>query len=178
MNKEQILKLIKEKARRDARNRKDRRFLTAMGFLVAKGFLKTNLQIPLTPNKKLKLQDVIWAGLNVEPRILEVLPAAVLRLDKHFDLDKKKHENLAKIIGQLKKEKEQGDDFFGVPFAKLKVWVDLPLKDGRMISFNERKITKTYRLNLESIRKLKELSQEWHCSETEALQRTIVQART
>ena len=47
-----------------------------MGFLVRKGFLHTNKTIPLNPNDHIDLSDAVWAGRVVEPRILEVLPAA------------------------------------------------------------------------------------------------------
>jgi hypothetical protein len=38
------------------------RILETMGFLATKGFLKTNLEMPLLPNKRLRVEDVIWAG--------------------------------------------------------------------------------------------------------------------
>jgi len=55
-----------------------------MGFLVAKGFLYTNKKIPLNPNEHINLKDAIWAGRFVEPRILEVLPAAYERFKKYL----------------------------------------------------------------------------------------------
>lgn len=176
MKKEEILKLIGQKARKDTINRRDPRFLNAIGFFVAKGFLKTNFPVQPKPNKKLKIDDVMWAGTNVEPRLLEVLPAAVLRLEKHFDYDKNKHEALAKIIQQLKNRQERGDAFLGVPYTRFKVWLDLPLKDGRTVLYNEKRVTKTYRLQSDVIAKLKKLAHDWNCSETEALQRSVVKA--
>ena len=71
----------------------DRRFRESMGFLVAKGFLKTNFPVPLLPNKRLRLEDVLWAGTHVEPRILEVLPAAVLRLEQHRPATRPSHDS-------------------------------------------------------------------------------------
>ena len=66
-----------------------------MGFLVAKGFLYTNKKIPLNPNQHINLNDAVWAGLFIEPRILEVLPAAYERFKKHFSVDSDKIEKLA-----------------------------------------------------------------------------------
>ncbi len=77
MKKEEILKRIVAKAKVDAKMRKEPRFLKVMGFLVAKGFLDVNYPVPRLPNQRLLLEDAIWAGKNVEPRILEVLPAAL-----------------------------------------------------------------------------------------------------
>lgn len=173
MKNDDLLKLIKEKAKINARHRKDKRFIDAMGFLVAKGFLKTNLAIPGTPNKKLKLDDVIWAGKNVEPRILEVLPAAALRLEKHFDLDPVKHAELVKVLQQLKKNQEDGDDFLGVPYKKFKVWVELRLRDGRVKTVSEKKVVKTFRLKPKTLSELEKRAKDWKCTETEVIEKIL-----
>ena len=62
MKKEALIRKIRRRARQDEGNRQDRRFLDTMGFLVAKGLLKTNMPIDLLPNKRLRIDDVIWAG--------------------------------------------------------------------------------------------------------------------
>ena len=95
MNKRAFIKKIKEIAQQDKRRRLDSRYLKVMGFLVAKGFLYTNKKIHLNPNGHINLTDAIWAGRYVEPRILEVLPAAYERFKmkekclKLFDLNPK-----------------------------------------------------------------------------------------
>lgn len=81
-------------------------------FWLQKVFLQTNLEVALTPNKRLRIDDALWAGQNVEPRILEVLPAAVLRLERHFDLNAAKHKELAGVVMQLRKQQKDGDSFF------------------------------------------------------------------
>jgi hypothetical protein len=75
-----------------------------MGFLVAKGFLYTNKKIPLNPNGHINLKDAIWAGRFVEPRILEVLPAAYERFIKHFSGDAATIEKLERIIDGIKQK--------------------------------------------------------------------------
>jgi hypothetical protein len=174
MTKEELLKKIKAKAKVDAKNRHDPRFLETMGFLVAKGFLKMNWEIPLVPNKKLKIDHAIWAGMNVEPRILEVLPAAALRLAKHFDLDPIKHRELAQVVNQLRNRETKGADFFGMPYEKMKVWVDLPLRDKRMKSMVEKKVMKTFRLDPAAVERLKRIAKEQNCNETEVLEKMIL----
>ncbi|CAB1076551.1 hypothetical protein JY97_09665 [Alkalispirochaeta odontotermitis] len=84
MTDKDLIKKIKQIAQRDMRHRLDPRFLKVMGFLVAKGFLHTNKKIPLNPNEHIDLKEAVWAGHVVEPRILEVLPAAYERFKKHF----------------------------------------------------------------------------------------------
>lgn len=112
MKNEKLLKLIKEKAAKDAEMRKDPRYLRTMGFLVAKGFLKTEKLFPLRV-RMLNVDDAIWAGVNVEPRILEVLPAAIIRFEKYFYFDKTKYPILIEIIKHLKKGELYAKDFHG-----------------------------------------------------------------
>ena len=132
MNKDALIEKIKKKAKQDEKYRRDPRFLETMGFLTAKGLLRTNLEILRQPNRRLRIDDVLWAGQNVEPRILEVLPAAVLRLGKHFDFDPIRHKELAQVIRLLREPAPKGEDFFGIPYEKVKVWLDFPLLDKRV----------------------------------------------
>jgi len=76
VNKKDFIKKIKKLAQQDEKRRLDPRYLKVMGFLAAKGFLYINKKILLNPNGHINLTDAIWAGRFVEPRILEVLPAA------------------------------------------------------------------------------------------------------
>jgi hypothetical protein len=174
MSKEALIRRIKEKAKQDEKNRRDRRFLEAMGFLVAKGFLKTNLEMQMLPNKRLRLEDVIWAGENVEPRILEVLPAAVLRLGKHFDLDATTHQELAEVVDNLRRREETGKSFCGIPYEKVRVWADFPLLDKRVKPLTKRKVVKTFRLDPEAVEKLRRVAQQKGCSETEVLETLLL----
>jgi hypothetical protein len=171
-----LLERIKRKAKRDAKNRKDPRFLETMGFLVAKGFLKTNFEIVPLPNKRLRIDDAVWAGKNVEPRILEVLPAAVLRLEKHFDgLDANRE--LAKTVAQLRGRQEEGDSFCDVPYRKLKVWTELPLLDKRVKTVAEKKRIKTFRLDPDALERLKTVARERDSTETEVLEKLLLGLR-
>ncbi len=174
MNKEALIQQIKDQAKRDAKKRRDPRFVETMGFLVAKGFLKANQEFPLLPNKRLHIGDVIWAGQNVEPRILEVLPAAVLRLGKHFY----PFENnpLLTVIDQLRRREEKGDAFFGMPYEKIRQWADFPLRDGRVKSVTKKKVVKTFRLDPIAIERLKRAAEEKGITETEVLETLLLGA--
>jgi hypothetical protein len=173
MNREALIEEIKAKARIDAKNRHDQRYLETMGFLVAKGFLKTNMKTSLQPNRRIRIEDAIWAGENVEPRILEVLPAAVLRLGKHFDLDPIKHDKLARVVAQLRKLQLDGDDFFGMPYKKMKVWAEFPLRDKRVKSVGEKKVMKTFRLDRAAVERLAEIAKNMGATETEVLEKLL-----
>ncbi len=176
MNRESLIRKIKEKAKQDEKNRRDRRFLETMGFLVAKGFLKTNVEVLLLPNKRLRVDDAIWAGRNVEPRILEVLPAAVLRLGKHFDLDPAFHKELAEVIDQLRRHEEKGKAFYGIPYEKLRVWAEFPLRDKRVKPLTKRKVVKTFRLDPVAIENLRRVAEQKGCTETEIIEKLLLSA--
>lgn len=174
MNKQELLRKIKAKAKIDERNRHDPRFLETCGFLVAKGFLKTNMDVPLLPNKRIRLDDALWAGQHVEPRILEVLPAAVLRLEKHFDFDPLRYPDLAETIEHLRQGDKKGPEFRGMPFEKLRQWVNFPLPDKRMKKLAEKKILKTFRLDPRAVARLKEMAKKKGVTETELVEGLIV----
>lgn len=78
MGTNEFLKKIRVKAEQNKLNRQDLRFKKTIGILKAKGLLQTNLDIPARTGLKIEVKDALWAGRNVEPRILEVLPAAIV----------------------------------------------------------------------------------------------------
>lgn len=168
-----IIQKIKIKAKRDRKNRLDPRFLDTMGFLVAKGFLRTNFNVQHMPNKRINIKDAIWAGQNVEPRILEVLPAAILRLEKHFDLKKDQYPMLEKILNMLQRNEEYGEAFFDIPYQKLKMWLNFPLRDKRTKAHEKKKLMRTFRLTPLAILKLKELANQKNCSEAAVLEEVL-----
>jgi hypothetical protein len=174
MNEKQLLRKIREQAKRDALNRLDRRFKETMGFLVAKGLLKVNYPVRRMPNQRLRIEDAIWAGQNGEPRILEVLPTAVLRLEKHFDLDEARHPILFRVVEAMREGATEGEAFLGVPFAKLRAWRDFPLLDGRTKLQKDKKITKTFRLRPDVLEFLVRGAQAKGCTETAFLEACLL----
>ena len=174
MKREDILKQAKIAAALNKKNRRDPRYLRAIGFLVAKGFLFTNQQIPRTPNIRIDIEDAIWAGENVEPRILEVLPAAVMRMKKHFNYNPVVHTELRKVIELL--EENRAGEFFGILTEKLKPWLNNRLKDGRIKKFEEKKVMKTFRFSPSTIEKMNMLKKKMKLSETEILEKLIAKS--
>jgi hypothetical protein len=120
-----------------------------MGCFVAKGFLKT---------------------------ILEVLPAAVLRLTNHFDFDATAHKALAEAVDQLRKHEESGKAFYGIPYEKIRVWADFPLRDKRVKPLTQRKVVKTFRLNPLAVESLRRVAKQKGCTETEVLETLLLSA--
>lgn len=152
MDNKKIIEQIKKAALQDDKKRKDRRYRIAMAFLVRKGFLKTNLNFEKYYLARVRIKDMIWAGQNVEPRILEVLPAAILRLPKAFIVDDiKRLFNLDQVISDLRHQKESGADFLNMPYKKMKIWMNISLNDRRTKAKDNKKVMKTFRLSPQTI---------------------------
>ncbi len=179
MKKEEIVAKIKKAAQKDKKRRRDPRYRNTMAFLVNKGFLRANQKFPMGGNVRIAIEDAIWAGQNIEPRILEVLPAAVIRLNKHFVLGKNRTKemiNLEETINDLRELKEQGRDFLGIRYDKIKIWVNFKLKDGRIKTQVDKKIARNYRLRPKTIEILKNKALASKISDTEYLENLILKS--
>ena len=173
MNKKALIIKIEELALQDKQRRIDPRYLKVMGFLVAKGFLYTNTKMPLYPNEYIHLKDAIWAGRFVEPRILEVLPAAYERFKKHFSGDAVTIKELEHIIDGIKQKNNHKIGFYGISNKKIMPWFFIRLRDKRSKPFNKRKVSKTFRFKPETVGTLKRLKEQSGQSETEILEKLI-----
>jgi hypothetical protein len=173
VNKKDFVKNIKKLAQQDEKRRQDPRYLKVMGFLAAKGFLYINKTIPLNPNGHIYLADAIWAGCFVEPRILEVLPAAYERFKRQFSGDAETVEKLEQIIDHIKQKSDHKIEFYGIPLEKIKPWFFIRLRDRRSKSLDERKVSKTFRFKPETVNILKNLKAQTGQSETSILENLI-----
>ena len=171
MKKATFLKRAKAAARQNERLRKDPRFVRVIGLLKAKGFLFTNLPIREMPRVHITVQDAIWAGENVEPRILEVLPAAVHRLKRNIQYDPEEHPDLRDVIEAVQNGKEA--TFRGIAADKIAPWFYLDLRDKRYKIPLEHKRLKTFRLNPRLIDRLKLCSKRMGKSETQVIEELI-----
>jgi hypothetical protein len=177
VNKRDFIKKIKKLAQQDKKRRQDPRYLKVMGFLAAKGFLYINKKILLNPNGHINLTDAIWAGHFVEPRILEVLPAAYERFKRHFSGDAETVEKLEQIIDRIKQKSDHKIEFYGISIEKIRPWFFIRLRDGRSKSLDERKISKTFRFKPETVDILKNLKDQTGQSETAILENLIAAKR-
>ena len=173
-----FLKKLKEKAEQDNKKRQDLRFRKVMGFLLAKGLLRTNIaDIELRPQVKMTIDEILWAAREVEPRILEVLPAVLLKFPGHILLKKNLPTELQEIIDRIRKGEEQGPDFQGVPYAKMKYWTNLRLPDRRTKPQNELKTQKNFRLSPGLVEKLAKLSRDRNLTETEIIEMAVARLK-
>ncbi|MEJ2170067.1 MAG: hypothetical protein P8X90_31595 [Desulfobacterales bacterium] len=177
LNRKDLIKKIGVIAQQDKKRRQDPRYLKIMGFLVAKGFLYTNARIPLYPNAHINLKDALWAGRFVEPRILEVLPAAYERFKNHFAGDADTIAKFEQVITRIRHKDNQSIEFYGVSIEKIRPWFFIRLKDGRSKSIEERKVSKTFRFKPETVETLKNLKEQTGQSESEILEKLIAAAK-
>lgn len=116
-----------------------------IGFFVAKGLLISSAYEP-AGSAKLKASDILYVAAHVEPRILEVLPAALIHFPKSF-LDK---ERLPKavhdVVAAIKAGNETGRDLAGIKYKDMARWANLKLEDKRAVPLSERKVLRAFRL--------------------------------
>lgn len=143
------------------------------GFFVGKGLLGVEGIEPL-PKIKLNIKEVVNAGLKIEPRILEVLPAAMLRFPKSFLNWEEIPEKLQLVLECIKKDEKEGPDLAGIPYEDLKRWANFELPDKRTIPVEERKIPTFLRLKPAAIKILKQKAAEMSVSEAEVIERLLL----
>ena len=127
------------------RNYQDTRTQRVLGFLMAKGLL-VGEDIPLRGDVKLDIEDVLWVGAKVEPRVLEVLPAALIHFPRTFMRKAHIPNDLAEVIEAIRARKTQGPDFRGMRFRTMSKWANRGTTDKRTKPLAEIKVNKTLRL--------------------------------
>lgn len=155
---EKTMKAFKKRAAQLALDRKDIRFVSTMGFLKAKGLLDTTLNIVKQPRARLDIRDVLWAARHIEPRIIEVLPAAILHFPKNFVGLEHAPQSLLQVIKCIQKNQNDGPNFEGLEYEKMKFWANSKLKDKRTKPSKQKRITKAFRLRHETLRKLAKIA--------------------
>ena len=121
MDKRALHNKAKELAQDHTKLREDQRFKKVLGFFVAKGLLFTKAVEP-QPTVKLDVADVLWVGEHIEPRVFEVLPAALLHFPKTFLHQEKLSDEFVGIIERIKKDVKEGPDFQGISYLKMRHW--------------------------------------------------------
>lgn len=126
-----------------------------LGFLQAKKLLFSDGISPL-PSAKITIKDALWVGRNVEPRVLEVLPAAILHFPRAFLDLKNVPDDLDAVLAALKRRENAGPPLDWVPYKDLKRWTEFQLPDKRVRPLSEKRIARTYRLKAETIKAIRE----------------------
>lgn len=143
-----------------------------LGFFIDKGLLISPNMKPLF-SMRISIEDVLWVAENIEPRILEILPAAIIRFPRSFlGIDKIPNE-LKSIIDQIRLRRDISGTYNGIELEKMAFWADFDLPDRRTKPLRDRKIPRTFRLSSEAAGKLKNFADRQQVTETAILENLI-----
>jgi hypothetical protein len=144
-----------------------------LGFLVAKGLLVAPHVTPMS-SLKLRISDAINVGLTSEPRVLEVLPAALLHFPRSFLGYEEMPEKLKETLSCIRLGKPSGPSLGGIPYSAMLRWANEPLLDKRTRPERERKVTKAFRLKRSTLEKLSLSAARAQMTETAFLEKLLV----
>jgi hypothetical protein len=150
---EALRRRARRKAREAAVARRDRRFLAVMGRLVSAGLLETNIEGVRPHRRTIRVADALWAG-QWEPRVLELLPALVIKKPGLFRDPQNMPEDLADVVQALREGREV-PAFRGIPAQDLQRWVPLLGHRGKQPS-----VVKSFRLRASEVKLLADLRAE------------------
>jgi hypothetical protein len=132
------------------RKQQDPRFNKVMGRFVGAGLLETNIDGIRPHEKAVALDDALWAG-TVEPRIMELLPAVLVKTPRLLRLPKELPEDVAAVMHAIRHGKP-APEFRGVPPEQYLPWVTEVGRKGRSPS-----VLKSFRFKHEDVVRLHRL---------------------
>jgi len=132
------------------RKQRDPRFKKAMGRFVAAKLLTTNIEGIRPHDRPVPLEDALWAG-TVEPRIMELLPAVLVKKPGLLRLPKDLPDDVAEIVHAIRHGK-QLPRFRGVTPDQYLPWVTEVGRKGKSPS-----VLKSFRFKHEDVLRLARL---------------------
>jgi hypothetical protein len=151
----------------------DKAALNIYGFLVAKGLLLAE-GVPKKPMAKLNIREVMRVGLEIEPRVLEVLPAALLHFPRSFTNQKALPDKVAVVIDHIRRGEKVGPDLAGIKYADMRRWANIEMKDNRVVPVDEKRVMKSIRLKKSTLKLLSARAKTAKVTETEMIERLIM----
>ena len=148
-----------------------------IGFFVAKGLLISEYYAP-KGSERLNSKDVLWVAKHAEPRVLEVLPAAILHFPSSFPDKEKFPRIIHKIVEAIKAGETDGPEIKGFSYKDMKRWADMELSDQRTVPLSKKKVLKAFRLRPSIIELLQEKAEAKGLNATSYLEELIECAQT
>ncbi len=146
-----------------------------LSFLVKKGLLVVNRR--LAPFRgQIPIKELLRAGREIEPRVLEVFPAAYLHFPRSFCGHHDIPPGLLAVIEAIRRKEQTHADYRGIPYAAMLRWAEHPLKDGRTKPLGEIRHNKTLRLHPRAIERLAALAVRRGKSETAVIEELLLEA--
>ncbi|MCO6432567.1 MAG: hypothetical protein J5J00_17065 [Deltaproteobacteria bacterium] len=144
-------------------------FLSGKGLLIVPG-------IDPRPSQEITITAALRVGRELEPRILEVLPAAIIHFPASFTSLNAIPRDLQRVIYAISKDAKEGPAFEGIPYQVMKRWANTALPDKRVVPASERRRMKSFRLHPDAVQKLKTLCKKRGLSESEVLESLLTKA--
>lgn len=145
--------------------RRDPRYRRALGRFVAAGLLTTTADVKPV-RAPISVEDALWAG-GVEPRILELLPAAIIKRPSLFKDIRKLPPDIDAAVQALRKHRVPAE-LRGIPGAALQRWLPVVGHRGKLPS-----CLKSFRLQADDLELLERLSEKLGITQTEVLRRGL-----
>lgn len=132
------------------RKHRDPRFRAVLGRFVTEGLLQTNIDEVRPRKVPVTLEDALWAG-TVEPRIMELLPAVLVKKPTLLRLPKELPDDVAAVTHAIRHAKP-APVFRGVPPERYLPWVTEVGRKGKAPS-----VLKSFRFRREDAQRLARL---------------------
>ena len=147
--------------------KEDPRYQRVIGRLVREKLLFT----PRVPpsNAHPTVEEALWVG-EIEFRVLELLPAIILRRPKLFMQTKPLPEDLAQVVFELRRGHPE-TVFRDVEPQKYAYWAEYLGRGGKGIT-----IAKTHRFTREDIESMEKLKKLWNLDETAVIRESLARA--
>lgn len=145
--------------------RRDRRYVDVMGRFVREGLLIVNRPLPEN-TAAIAVDDVLWAG-KLEPRLLELLPALIVKRPGLFTSVAALPPDLEAVVAELRRDREP-PEFRGIPGRDVHRWLTRVGRRGKVPAR-----LKSFRFTPEDQRLLEHLAAKLGLTETEVLRRAL-----
>ena len=147
------------------RRTRDPRFTRVLGRFVKEKLLVVNHPVR-EHGELLRVSDVLWAGV-AEPRLLELLPALIVKRPALFERIDSLPADLSQAVAALERDREP-ETFRGIPGSQLHQWLR---RVGRVGGAPSR--LKSFRFTPADQRVLTHLATKLGVSETEVIRRGL-----
>jgi len=155
----------RQQQRRLNRRRRDPRYRRVLGRLVAAGLLVTNEDVE--PYRgRITVGDALWSAA-AEPRILELLPAALIKRPSYFSDPENLPPDLREVVRALRRGQTPAA-WRGIDGQALRRWLPLVGHKGKLPSR-----LKTFRLTPREVALLARLASELGLSQTAVVRRGL-----
>jgi hypothetical protein len=165
VNLEQITLRARRKRAELLRRTRDPRYVSVIGRFVHEGLLRANHEVA-TNRRRVRVSDALFAG-EAEPRVLELLPALIVKRPALFESTADLPADLATVVAALRRDRVPAD-FRGIGGKDVHRWLARVGQRGKVAAR-----LKSFRFTPADQRLLEELATSMGISETDVIRRGL-----